>query len=263
MERIEMNNEKSMIMRDNIKRIERLKLNQQEHTMKSITNKHIRIEQIKQKQNILNEHNRKLKDEINIMKQQYEHNIFKLFHKRNLNHKELYKIREMFPNNERINLLLDRLTQLEQEKEEDIIQMQNKLNELNEHISKSREDLRKSLSSSEKNVNKKKSKSTTKKVNDDADDDGELNNSKQYLLQQKLNDYKLQLSNELLVYITEQKKKESKLIDIYNQSPNEDKEKLMHQLNELKIESQELIAKKKLENEMKYADYEEQLLSQE
>jgi hypothetical protein len=36
----------------------------------------------------------------------------------------------------------------------------------------------------------------------------------------------------------------------------------MQQLNELKIESQELIAKKKLENEMKYADYEEQLLSQ-
>ena len=116
-----------------------------------------------------------------------------------------------------------------------------------------------------KNVNKKKSKSTTKKVNDDVDvdDDDELNNSKEYLLQQKLNDYKLQLSNELLVYITEQKKKESKLIDIYNQSPNEDKEKLMQQLNELKIESQELIAKKKLENEMKYADYEEQLLSQE
>ena len=264
LERVEMNNEKSMIMKDNIKRIERLKVNQRELTLKSITDKHMRIEQIKQKQNILNEHNRKLKDEINIKKQQYEHNIFKLFHKRNLNHKELYKIREMFPNNERINLLLDRLTQLEQEKEEDIIQMQNKLNELNEHISKSREDLRRSLSSSEKNINKKKSKSTTKKVNDGVDEvgDDELNNSKEYLLQQKLNDYKLQLSNELLVYITEQKKKESKLIDIYNQSPNEDKEKLMQQLNELKIESQELIAKKKLENEMKYADYEEQLLSQ-
>ena len=266
LERVEMNNEKSMIMKDNIKRIERLKVNQREHTLKSITDKHIRIEQIKQKQNILNEHNKKLKDEINIKKQQYEHNIFKLFHKRNLNKKELYKIREMFPNNERINLLLDRLTQLEQEKEEDIIQMRNKLNEINEYISKSREDLRRSLSSSEKNIKKKKSKSVTKKVNDNVDEgegDDELNNSKEYLLQQKLNDYKLQLSNELLVYITEQKKKESKLIDIYNQSPNEDKEKLMQQLNELKIESQELIAKKKLENEMKYAEYEEQLLSQE
>ena len=267
LERVEMNNEKSMIMKDNIKRIERLKVNKREHTLKSITDKHIRIEQIKQKQNILNEHNKKLKDEINIKKQQYEHNIFKLFHKRNLNKKELYKIREMFPNNERINLLLDRLTQLEQEKEEDIIQMRNKLNEINEYISKSREDLRRSLSSSEKNIKKKKSKSTTKKVNDNVDegegDDDELNNGEEYLLQQKLNDYKLQLSNELLVYITEQKKKESKLIDIYNQSPNEDKEKLMQQLNELKIESQELIAKKKLENEMKYAEYEEQLLSQE
>ena len=267
LERVEMNNEKSMIMKDNIKRIERLKVNQREHTLKSITDKHIRIEQIKQKQNILNEHNKKLKDEINIKKQQYEHNIFKLFHKRNLNKKELYKIREMFPNNERINLLLDRLTQLEQEKEEDIIQMRNKLNEINEYISKSREDLRRSLSSSEKNIKKKKSKSITKKVNDGVDegegDDNELNNGEEYLLQQKLNDYKLQLSNELLVYITEQKKKESKLIDIYNQSPNEDKEKLMQQLNELKIESQELIAKKKLENEMKYAEYEEQLLSQE
>ena len=266
LERVEMNNEKSMIMKDNIKRIERLKVNQREHTLKSITDKHIRIEQIKQKQNILNEHNKKLKDEINIKKQQYEHNIFKLFHKRNLNKKELYKIREMFPNNERINLLLDRLTQLEQEKEEDIIQMRNKLNEINEYISKSREDLRRSLSSSEKNIKKKKSKSITKKVNDNVDEgegDDELNNGEEYLLQQKLNDYKLQLSNELLVYITEQKKKESKLIDIYNQSPNEDKEKLMQQLNELKIESQELIAKKKLENEMKYAEYEEQLLSQE
>ena len=270
MERIEMNNEKSMIMKDNIKRIERLKLNKREHTLKSITNKHIRIEQLKQKQNILNEHNRKLKEEINTKKQQYEHNIFKLFHKQNLNHKQLYKIREMFPNNERINMLLDRLTELEHEKEEDIVQMRNKLNELNEHISKSRDDLRRSLNSSEKNINKKKSKSTVKKVNSvNANDNGDdecnegLNRSKEYRLQQKLNDYKLQLSNELLVYITEQKKKESKLIDIYNQSPNEDKEQLMLQLNELKVESQELIAKKKLENEMEYADYEEQLLSQE
>ena len=280
MERVEMNNERSMIMKDNIKRIERLKVNQREHTMKCITNKHIRIEQLKQKQNMLNEHNRKLKEEIGIKKQQYEHSLFKLFHKQNLNHKQLYKIRDMFPNNERIISLLDRLTELEQEKEDDIVQMRNQLNEINEHISKSRDDLRRSLSSSEKNSQmyvssnehnrngSRKSKSAVKKVSkkhndDDNECDDDLNRSKEFLIQHKLNEYKLQLSNELLVYITEQKKKESKLIDIYNQSSSENKEKLMLQLNELKIESQELIARKKLENEMKYADYEEQLLSQE
>ena len=65
----------------------------------------------------INERKRAVKDEISRRKREYEEQFSKMFHKKNIDDKMLLKIQKMFPDNERINQLLLRLSELEKDKE--------------------------------------------------------------------------------------------------------------------------------------------------
>ena len=62
-----------------------------------------------------------------------------MFHKKDLDDKMLLKIHKMFPDNERINQLLFRLSELEKEKQEDMERQYQTQIEFNKYIKKIRE----------------------------------------------------------------------------------------------------------------------------
>ncbi len=79
-------------------------------------------------------------------------------------------------------------------------------------------------------------------------------------IEKKLNDYKVELSNQLLQFITEEKKKEAERIDYYNNAkdPNE-RANLMKKLGEERTKSAMLILKMNEEMAQKYNEYEKSL----
>ena len=64
-------------------------------------------------------------------------------------------------------------------------------------------------------------------------------------IDKKLKEYKIQLANDLLIFINEEKKKEEKRLEIYNNSPQHEKGELMHQLGEERAKSKMIILQKK------------------
>ena len=69
--------------------------------------------------------------------------------------------------------------------------------------------------------------------------------SEQFEIEKKLKEYQIQLSNDLLIFINEEKKKEAQRIDIYNRSSQNEKGELMRQLGEERAKSKMLILQKK------------------
>ena len=94
-----------------------------------------------------------------------------------------------------------------------------------------------------------------KRINNTYDD---YNNEKK--IEKQLNEYKVELSNQLLQFITEEKKKEAERIDYYNNSTDPNlKANLMKILGEERTKSANLILQMNEEMAQKYKEYEKSL----
>ena len=344
-----------MLKQDAIKQLERMNANKREKTLRWIMNKGDRIEKFKLQQQILSERKRKVKDEVTRKKAEYEYQFQKMFHKKNIDQKMINDIHKMFPNNEKINYLLQRLIELDEEEKIDLMEQEQQRKEMDKMLKTTELELKKTFSTghnnnNNNNYNKTTSKYTDQFINSDnvileentntknANSDDNLNssgennlvdnknvnnktssnktnsnekklkskknnkinklkdtyegnktknsenlnqistnqktegkntkskknknnssNKKEKEIQEKLENYKQKLSNELLELISNEKKKEAERIEFYNMDNNKEKEILFKQLGEERAKSALLIVKKNEEIVKKYKDYEMKL----
>ena len=344
-----------MLKQDALKQLERMNANKREKTLRWIINKGDRIEKFKLQQQILSERKRKVKDEVTRKKAEYEYQFQKMFHKKNIDQKMINDIHKMFPNNEKINYLLQRLIELDEEEKIDLMEQEQQRKEMDKMLKTTELELKKTFSTGHNNnnntnYNKTTSKYTEQFINSDnvileentntknANSDDNLNssgennlvdnknvnnktnsnktnsnekklkskknnkinklkdtyegnktknsenlnqistnqktegkntkskknknnssNKKEKEIQEKLENYKQKLSNELLELISNEKKKEAERIEFYNMANNKEKEILFKQLGEERAKSALLIVKKNEEIVKKYKDYEMKL----
>ena len=345
-----------MLKQDALKQLERMNANKREKTLRWIMNKGDRIEKFKLQQQILSERKRKVKDEVTRKKAEYEYQFQKMFHKKNIDQKMINDIHKMFPNNEKINYLLQRLIELDEEEKIDLMEQEQQRKEMDKMLKTTELELKKTFSTGHNNnnnntnYNKTTSKYTDQFINSDnvileentntknANSEDNLNssgennlvdnknvnnktnsnktnsnekklkskknnkinklkdtyegnktknsenlnqistnqktegkntkskknknnssNKKEKEIQEKLENYKQKLSNELLELISNEKKKEAERIEFYNMANNKEKEILFKQLGEERAKSALLIVKKNEEIVKKYKDYEMKL----
>ena len=385
-EKIEENYKKFLEKQKHMKELENNKDLKREKAMKEIEDKNERIEKFKEEQQLISERKKQVRDEIVRKKEEYDNKFQKMFHKKNIDDKMIRNIQKMFPGNTRINILLNRLQELEEEEKNEILKAEKKGKEIDDNLKKSQNEFRQTLSTSNRttrtnyknktlssrpndnNVNNINIINTTEENNNEqiinTDDNNnneesdnnklksnnnnyftfgikkeeqkkkstpkekkgnyknpknEINaspignnlknsNKKEYnhkknfnngssnvihtnnsnnnnnnnqtnrtvpnkrinniyvdnkeekKIEKKLNDYKVELSNQLLQFITEEKKKEAERIDYYNNAkdPNE-RANLMKKLGEERTKSAMLILKMNEEMAQKYNEYEKSL----
>ena len=345
-----------MLKQDALKQLERMNANKREKTLRWIMNKGDRIEKFKLQQQILSERKRKVKYEVTRKKAEYEYQFQKMFHKKNIDQKMINDIHKMFPINEKINYLLQRLIELDEEEKIDLMEQEQQRKEMDKMLKTTELELKKTFSTGHNNnnnntnYNKTTSKYTEQFINSDnvileentntknANSEDNLNssgennlvdnknvnnktnsnktnsnekklkskknnkinklkdtyegnktknsenlnqistnqktegkntknvknknnnsNKKEKEIQEKLENYKQKLSNELLELISNEKKKEAERIEFYNMANNKEKEILFKQLGEERAKSALLIVKKNEEIVKKYKDYEMKL----
>ena len=225
--KIEENNEKLMLKQDALKQLERLNANKREKTLRWIINKGDRIEKFKLQQQILSERKRKVKDEIVKKKAEYEYQFQKMFHKKNLDQKMINDIHKMFPDNEKINYLLQRLIELDEDEKNDLILQEQQRKEMDKMLKTTELELKKTFSTghNNNNYNKTTSKYTEQFFNSDnvileentknANSEDNLNSSENYL------DNKNSFSNKKKL-----KNKNNKLKDFYDENKTKNSENL-------------------------------------
>ena len=361
---------------------------------KEIDDKREKIEQFKKEQELILERKRQVRDDIIRKKEEYDYKFQKMFHRKNIDDKMIRNIQNMFPGNERINSLLNRLQELEEEEQNEMLKAEIKGKEIDDNLKKSQNEFKQTFNTSnrttrsnyrsskpnENNLNnikvvnenenenddkiietddnniekdnikkiedenkmkntnnnnnnyftfgikkeeqKKKSFSNDKKKNkrpqtashrlpisendnfnyskknynqtdnlniNNKNYNTNLNNYNQTFktvpsnrsktnnnnirfknfnndlqddkkIEKKLNEYKVELSNQLLQFITEEKKKEAERIDYYNNSTDPtERANLMKKLGEERTKSAMLILKMNEDMAQKYKDYEKSL----
>lgn len=119
-DKMEDKNRRLMEKNDYIKILERQKMFNTEKLRNSINEKYKKIAYLKDQKNLINEKKREVRDDIIRKKREYDAQFSKMFHKKDLDAKMIYKIQSMFPDNEKIKNLLARIVELEKEKQEDL-----------------------------------------------------------------------------------------------------------------------------------------------
>ena len=162
-----------MLKQDALKQLERMNANKREKTLRWIMNKGDRIEKFKLQQQILSERKRKVKDEVTRKKAEYEYQFQKMFHKKNIDQKMINDIHKMFPNNEKINYLLQRLIELDEEEKNDLLEQEQQRKEMDKMLKTTELELKKTFSTGHNNnnnntnYNKTTSKYTDQFINSD------------------------------------------------------------------------------------------------
>ena len=330
MEWSEQNNEKMMLIQDNIRRLNRLNNLQRENTLKWINEKREKIETMKEQKQFMTERLSQIKAQIAKRKEVYDAQFQNMFHKKNIDEKMINKIIQMFPDNPSINALLNRLAELEEDEREDRRKEEMKKKQIEYELKQTKNSLKRSFNSTqlkstssefknkssskedniliqdkleaaelsdsntfsasspkrthisnlktqkdsnrlssplassnlqthqeEKKENKKRPMSSTNKVmkkynttnnaikKPKQKSERKPSSSEQFEIEKKLKEYQIQLSNDLLIFINEEKKKEAQRLDIYNRSSQNEKGELMRQLGEERAKSKMLILQKK------------------
>ena len=229
-----------MLKQDALKQLERLNANKREKTLRWIINKGDRIEKFKLQQQILSERKRKVKDEIIKKKAEYEYQFQKMFHKKNLDQKMINDIHKMFPDNEKINYLLQRLIELDEDEKNDLIQQEQQRKEMDKMLKTTELELKKTFSTghnNNNNYNKTTSKYTEQFINSDnvileentntknANSEDNLNSSAENNYTDNKNNFK---TNSYKTNSNEKKlkNKNKKLKDIYDANKTKNSENL-------------------------------------
>ena len=88
-------------------KLQKNKEKKREDTLQWIINKNNKVEEFKRQKELINENQRKIAIEINRKKEEYSQRFHHIFSKKNVDENNLNAIKEMFPNNQEINHLID------------------------------------------------------------------------------------------------------------------------------------------------------------
>ena len=137
LQKIEENKEKMLLKQNYINELAKKKEDKRGQDSRILNAKRIKIEQMQEQKKALSERNRIVKEELSVKRQMYEVEFKNLFHYKKLDDKQLKKIHEMFPDNEKINGLLIRFADLEQETKKEM-DYQNKISNNNVSLEKNK-----------------------------------------------------------------------------------------------------------------------------
>ena len=141
----EENNEINLIKQSNINRMKNIKEREREIELISIINKEINSEKFKRQKKALSEQHFNFNSSLSFRKKLYDEELEKLFHMEKIDEKTKERLNEIFPNNQRIENLIFRLIQLENEEENDLKDYNNKIEEMNSIINRRKKLMRKNI----------------------------------------------------------------------------------------------------------------------
>ena len=101
------NLERQIEKENKIKQIAEEQEKKREDTLQWIINKNNKVEEFKRQKELINENQRKIAIKINRKKEEYSQRFHQIFSKKNIDENTLNAIKEMFPNNQEINHLID------------------------------------------------------------------------------------------------------------------------------------------------------------
>ena len=136
-EKIEENYKKFLEKQKFIENLEKNKDLKRMKAEKEIDDKREKIEQFKKEQELILERKRQVRDDIIRKKEEYDYKFQKMFHRKNIDDKMIRNIQNMFPGNERINSLLNRLQELEEEEQNEMLKAEIKGKEIDDNLKKS------------------------------------------------------------------------------------------------------------------------------
>ena len=133
----EENNELNIVKQSNIKRAQNLKKLQRDNKLIYITNNQIKFNKFDKQKQYLSEQLINFNSSLSYRKEKYDNEIQKIFSNKTIDKKNINKLLEIFPNNEKIENLVKKLIQLENEREKDLKDYENNIKEI-ENVLKSR-----------------------------------------------------------------------------------------------------------------------------
>ena len=122
----EKNNQKNIDKQNNIKVLNTKNKMEKENKLKLMKNKREKLENFTLQKQLISERKRKIRDDIIKKKEEYDKEFKKMFHKKNIDNKMIKNIIKMFPNNVKINSLLNRLKELDEEERKEIAKSEEK-----------------------------------------------------------------------------------------------------------------------------------------
>ena len=134
--------------------------------MKEIEDKNEKIEKFKEEQQLISERKKQVRDEIIRKKEEYDYKFQKMFHRKNIDDKMIRNIQNMFPGNTRINILLNRLQELEEEEQNEIIKAEQKGKEIDDNLKKSQNEFKHTFSASNRTTRSNYNKNMPSKLNE-------------------------------------------------------------------------------------------------
>ncbi len=147
-EKIEENYKKFLKKQKQIECLEKDKDLKRMQAEKEIDEKREKIEQFKKEQELILERKRQVRDDIIRKKEEYDYKFQKMFHRKNIDDRMIRNIQNMFPGNERINSLLNRLQELEEEEQNEMLKAEIKGKEIDDNLKKSQNEFKQTFSSS-------------------------------------------------------------------------------------------------------------------
>ena len=143
--KIEENNEINLIIQNNINRMKNIKERERDIELITIINKEINFEKFKTQKKNLSEQHFNFNSGLSFRKKLYDEELIKLFHMEKIDEKTKERLNEIFPNNQRIENLILRLIQLENEEEKDLKEYNYKINEINSILNKRKKLMKKNI----------------------------------------------------------------------------------------------------------------------
>ena len=143
--KIEENNEISLIKQNNINRMKNIKERDKDIQLITIINKEINSEKFKRQKKNLSEQHFNFNSGLSFRKKLYDEELEKLFHMEKIDEKTKERLNQIFPNNQRIENLIFRLIELEKEEENDLKEHNSKINEINFILNRRKKLMKKNI----------------------------------------------------------------------------------------------------------------------
>ena len=139
--KIEKNNELNILKQNNVKRTRNIKSIEKENKLIELINKEIKNNIFEKQKQFLSEQHNNYNQSLSYRKEIYNNEIEKVFSSNKFDKTSFNKIKEMFPDNQKIKYLIHRYIQLKKEEENDLKNYEERINQLNNLLKQRKKNL--------------------------------------------------------------------------------------------------------------------------
>ena len=169
--KIEENNELNILKQNNVKRTRNIKSIEKENKLIELINKEIKNNIFEKQKQMLSEQHNNFNQSLSYRKEIYNNEIEKVFSSNKFNKTSFNKIKEMFPDNQKIKYLIHRFIQLKKEEENDLKNYEERINQLNNLLKQRKKKFIKNLDNNRKIIYRSMNSTEFKKTSENNDND--------------------------------------------------------------------------------------------